>query len=157
MDLAALFKEETVRIPLEAKTKTECIEKMAGWLLEAGALTDKESYIETVLRREQQGTTGIGFKVAIPHGKSKSVKEPCLAFARLKEPVQWQSLDGDPVSLVFLIAVPEKQAGTEHLQILAAISRKLIHEEFRDQLMNVQSYQDLIGVLRIANYKGGFL
>lgn len=148
MDLTTLLTEKTVAIPLEVKTKEECIEKMAEHLVQAGFVKDQVAFVEKVLNREKTGSTGIGFGVAIPHGKSNGVQKPGVAFARLAQPIDWQALDNNPVSLVFLIAVPEESAGNEHLQILAAISRRLIHEEFRQQLMETQSFDDLIETLK---------
>ena len=148
MDLTNLLKEETILLPIEVQTKAECIDKLAESMAKAGSVTDKLSYIETVLTREKIGSTGIGFGVAIPHGKSKGVTTPSLAFARLSRPVEWQSLDGNPVSIVFLIAVPEENVGNEHLQILIAISRKLMHEDFRNQLFNAQSPKEVLEILQ---------
>lgn len=148
MDLTNLLKEETILLPLDVLTKEECIDKMAESMVKAGFVTDKVSYIETVLNREKTGSTGIGFGVAIPHGKSKGVAAPGLAFSRLSQPIDWQSLDGNPVSVVFLIAVPEENVGNEHLQILIAISRKLMHEDFRNQLLTAQSPKEVVDILQ---------
>lgn len=148
MDLTNLLKEENILLPLDVQTKEECIDKMADSMAKAGFITDKMSYVETVLNREKTGSTGIGFGVAIPHGKFRGVATPGIAFARLSQPVEWQSLDGNPVSGVFLIAVPEENAGNEHLQILIAISRKLMHENFRNQLLTAQSPKEVLGILQ---------
>ncbi len=148
MDLTNLLTEETILLPLDVKSKAECIHKMADSMVKAGFVTDKLNYIEMVLHREKTGSTGIGFGVAIPHGKSRGVAIPGLAFARLAQPVDWQSLDGNPVSVVFLIAVPEENVGNEHLQILIAISRKLMHEDFRNQLLTAQSPKAVLDILQ---------
>lgn len=148
MDLTNLLKEETILLPIDVQTKEESIEKMAESMVKAGFVTDKPSYIETVLNREKIGSTGIGFGVAIPHGKSRGVKTPGLAFARLSRPLDWQSLDGNPVSIVFLIAVPEENVGNEHLQILITISRKLMHEDFRNQLFNANTPKEVLEILQ---------
>ena len=148
MDLTSLLKEANILLPLTVQNKEECIDKMADCMAKAGFVTDKISYVETVLNREKTGSTGIGFGVAIPHGKSRGVAAPGLAFARLSQPVEWQSLDGNPVSVVFLIAVPEENVGNEHLQILIAISRKLIHEDFRNQLLTAQSPKEVLAILQ---------
>lgn len=147
MNVTSLIKQESIVMSLDAQTKEECIEKMAGIMAGAGFVSDVAAYVETVLNREKSGSTGVGFGVAIPHGKSKGVRETGLAFAKLSKPIDWQSLDDNPVSIVFLIAVPEEKAGNEHLHILAAISRKLIHEDFRQSLMEAQSAEDVIRIL----------
>jgi len=149
MKLTDLLSKETVDLALEGTTKEDCIKKMADKLDQIGVLTNAESYLQSVLAREEQGSTGIGFGVAIPHGKSTGVAKPGLCFARLATPINWKSLDGNPVSIVFLIAVPEAQAGNEHLQILSSISRKLIHEEFRSKLHNATTVEDVLEALSL--------
>ena len=147
MNLTSLLKNETILLPLDAGSRDECIEKMVGSLVGAGFVTDAKPYVDAVLTRETTGSTGIGFGVAIPHGKSKGVAAPGLAFARLSNPVDWNAMDGKPVSMVFLIAVPEEQAGNEHLKILVALSRKLIHQDFRAQLTAAETPQDVFNIL----------
>ncbi|MBO8162901.1 MAG: PTS sugar transporter subunit IIA [Brevibacillus sp.] len=147
MDVSSLIKDETILLSLAAVDKKDCIGRMAERLLQAGCITDLPAYVQAVEEREAAGSTGIGFGVAIPHGKSSGVKRPGLAFARLREPIEWDSLDGQPVSLVFMIAVPEHQAGNEHLQILAALSRKLMHDEFRQQLQASDSATAIVQLL----------
>lgn len=132
---------------LDVQSKEACIEKMAETLAQAGFVVEPDTYIEAVLNREKTGSTGVGFGVAIPHGKSKGVAQSGLAFAKLANPIDWQSLDGNPVSVVFLIAVPEENAGIEHLQILVSISRKLMHEDFRNQLLEAKSVDDVFRIL----------
>ncbi|MNP18609.1 PTS system mannose-specific EIIBCA component [compost metagenome] len=113
-----------------------------------GAVTDVEQYVQAVLTREESSSTGIGFGVAIPHGKANGVTRASLAFARLSEPTEWQSLDDEPVKIVFMIAVPAENVGNEHLQILVSLSRKLIHEEFRDSLLQAQTAEEVIEILK---------
>lgn len=148
MNIQALLQEQSIMIPLEASDKESCIRAMIDGLEAAGCLRDKSAYLDAVLKREETGSTGIGFGVAIPHGKSGGVSKAGLAFAKLTQPLDWQSLDGNPVSIVFMIAVPEEAAGNEHLQILIALSRKLIDEQFRQSLLNVTEPQKLIDLLQ---------
>ncbi len=147
MNIADIIKKETIQLSLAVSTKEECIARMIEQMAKAGAVTNKESYTQTVLEREQKGTTGVGFGVAIPHGKSDGVIKPALGFAKLAQPIDWQSLDGEPVSMVFLIAVPAEQAGNEHLQILAAIARRLMHEEFRNEIREAGSPEEVMRIL----------
>ncbi|WP_166246519.1 PTS sugar transporter subunit IIA [Paenibacillus turpanensis] len=147
MQIQGLLDERSIFIPLAAGEKEAVIRSMIDGLDAAGAISDKEAYLNAVLTRETTGSTGIGFGVAIPHGKSKGVSKPALAFAKLQQPVDWASLDGNPVTAVFMIAVPEEAAGNEHLQILIAISRKLIDDQFRSQLMQVSSSKELMDLL----------
>lgn len=147
MDITDLLKEEHILLDLDVKSIEDCIEKLSEPMVKTGVILDVNRYKETVLNREKEGSTGVGFGIAIPHGKSSAVSKPGLAFAKLTNPVEWNSLDGDPVTEVFLIAVPEEQAGDAHLKILAAISRKLIHEEFRQQLQTANNPSDILKAL----------
>lgn len=148
MDVSALLQEQSIIIPLDASDKSACMRALVDQLDAGGVLSDKAAYLEAVIKREETGSTGIGFGVAIPHGKSSGVKKPSLAFAKLSKPLDWQSLDGAPVSAVFMIAVPEEAAANEHLKILIGISRKLIDEDFRNQLLAVEEPKQLISLLQ---------
>lgn len=147
MRLADIISQDTIQLSLDVTSKEECIKKMVGQMVKVGAIKDEEAYIQTVLEREKKGTTGVGFGVAIPHGKSNGVAKPVLGFAKLTTPLDWQALDNNPVTMVFLIAVPEEQAGNEHLQILAAIARNLIHDEFRNKLQEAKTSEEIMQVL----------
>lgn len=147
MDLAALIYEGLISLNLDTKTKEETIQRMAEKMQQTGSISDINQYMKAVLDRESKGSTGVGFHVAIPHGKSNSVERPTLAFSKLLNPIDWQSLDGEPVTLVFLIAVPEEDTSNEHLKILSTLSRKLIHEEFRNELHTAKTEQDIMNIL----------
>jgi len=147
MNVTTLLSKETIHLSLEAGTKEECIAQMADSLAKTGVLSNKDQFVEAVIQREAVGSTGVGFGFAIPHGKSAGVAQPGLAFARLTQPLDWQSIDGQDVNMLFMIAVPEEKAGNEHLQILAALSRKLIHEEFRNRLAQAQSAEEIMDIL----------
>ena len=143
-----LIKDETVFLGLQAASREECLQLMSDGMVRAGFVADKSVYLQDVNAREQKGSTGIGFGVAIPHGKSGGVVSAGLAFARLAKPVEWNSLDGKPVEIVFLIGVPEEDNGNEHIKILVALSRRLIHAEFRQKLLAVNSSAELYAVLQ---------
>ncbi|MFD1955563.1 PTS sugar transporter subunit IIA [Paenibacillus thailandensis] len=147
MNIQDLLHEKSILIPLAGTDKKAIISDMIDGLVASGSVSDKQQYMEAVLARESTGSTGIGFGVAIPHGKSAGVDRPGLAFAKLASPVEWQSLDGEPVKAVFMIAVPEAAAGNEHLQILIALSRKLIDSGFREKLMAVEGPEQLESLL----------
>lgn len=148
MEISNILKEETVNLELAVSSQAECLRVMIEGMEKAGFVNDKAVYLAAVNEREQKGSTGIGFGVAIPHGKSSGVAAAGLAFARLAKPIDWNSLDGNPVQIVFLIGVPEKDAGNEHMKILIALSRKLIHEDFRKKLLAVNTAAELYAVLQ---------
>ncbi|RCG23341.1 PTS fructose transporter subunit IIC [Streptomyces reniochalinae] len=125
----------TVAERLAAGDKEAGIREMAALLGRSGKVADGEALVEAALAREEQGTTGLGEEIAIPHAKTDAVSAPVVGFARSAEGVEWGSLDGTKARLVFMIAVPEEAAGDEHLRILALLSRALMNETFRERLL----------------------
>ena len=112
-----LITKELIVLDLDLSSKEDVIKAMARVIEEQGRLYDYNNYVKQVFARENNFSTAIGFEVAIPHGKTDSVKNASLAFARLKNEIQWS--DEEKVKYVFLIAVPETEAGDTHLKILA--------------------------------------
>lgn len=148
MNISGIMNKDMIFLGLAASDREEAIHAMIDGLEKGGFIADREKYTNAVREREQKGTTGIGFGVAIPHGKSDGVTAPCIAYARLQPPVDWDSFDKEPVSSVFLIGVPEKNAGNDHLKILIAISKKLMHEEFRQQLKQAASPEAVLEIIK---------
>lgn len=134
---------DLIDLNLNCVNKEDVIISMANLLDKSGRLKDKEEYIKVVMEREELSSTGIGFGIGIPHGKSSAVRVPSLAFGRISKGIEWQSLDGEPVSIVFLIAVPE-ESPNEHLKILASLSRRLMDEEFVKKLKETDDKEILI-------------
>ena len=132
---------------LEKNNKDAVIEYMADLMNQDGRLTDKEEYIKAVKERETAFTTGIGFGIAIPHGKSDGVKVPTVSFGKCKEGLDWQSVDHEPVYMIFMIAVPKQVDSNQHLKILAALSRKLMHEEFRREIFEIEDKEKVCNML----------
>ncbi|CUA80819.1 PTS sugar transporter subunit IIA [Anoxybacillus suryakundensis] len=144
MTVTQLMTKQLVKLQLDGTTKDEIMEEMIGLIDGAGGLVDREQYKQALYDREREGSTGIGFGIAIPHGKSDAVKHPCLAFGMKHEGVDWDSLDGEKVKLIFMIAVPEQYAGNEHLKILQLLARKLMDETFREQILTVRKVEDVL-------------
>lgn len=147
MKLTDLLTPELIQLELKGSTKDEIMNEMVGMLEQAGALHDPQAYKAALYDREEQGSTGIGFGIAIPHGKSDSVKVPQVAFGVKKSGVDWDSMDGEDANLVFMIAVPESYAGNEHLKILQMLSRKLIDDDFRESLLNTFTVPEVLTLL----------
>jgi len=140
-----LITRDLIVMNLESSCKEDVIKAMAKLIGENDRLYDQEKYIEMVFEREKTFPTSLGFEVAIPHGKTDAVKIPTLAFAKLNNEIKWS--EEENVKYVFLIAVPEKEAGDLHLQILAQISRKLMRDEFREALKNSSEKDELLKLL----------
>ncbi len=141
-----LINENLIMLDLPAKTKEEAISLLAEKAQNENKVNDANEFQKAVLHRESEYSTAVGFGVAIPHGKTDIVIEPFLMFATVQS-LDWQALDGNPVDLVFLIGVPEKDASSLHLKILASLSRKLMKEEFRDAIRSVKTPSDIMELL----------
>lgn len=140
-----LINEQLVCFDVDAKNREEVIAFIGEKLDAEGRLEDKAEYIKAVLDRESSSSTAIGFSVATPHAKTDAAKTPSLAFARLKNPIDW---DGEEeASIIFQIAIPAKDKGERHLQILAALSRKLIHADFREKLMKATEASQILELI----------
>ncbi|MER6132761.1 fructose-specific PTS transporter subunit EIIC [Streptomyces sp. NPDC001815] len=146
--LSGYLTEETVKVRLDSVDKESAIREMAGLLAATGKVADVEELVRSALRREEQGTTGLGEEIAVPHAKTDAVTAPVVGFARSAEGVEWGSLDGTKAKLVFMISVPEAAAGDEHLRILALLSRKLVDAGFRERLMTAPDVAAVLDVLR---------
>lgn len=131
-----LLNDNLIDIDVRCKGKDDLIKYLSHKADEEGKLYDVNKYIHDVYQREKEYSTAFGYLIAIPHAKSSAVKNSFFTFARLKEPIKW---DDNLVQLVFMIGVPDKDANNEHLKILAAISRKLIDESFREELLKAAS------------------
>lgn len=134
-----------VLLDVEASGKEEVIRRIADAMEADGRLIDKEGYVSDVEKRERDSTTAVGYMVATPHAKSIHVKEPSLAFLRLKHPISW---DGEEeVQVIFQIAVPSPGQGDKHLEILAMLFRRLVHEEFQEKIKSVQTPEEVMSLL----------
>lgn len=143
MRITELLKKETVIIELSSTSKLDVIDELVSKLDEAGRLQDKEQYKQAILTREGQSTTGIGEGIAIPHAKTAAVKTPAIAFGRSTKGIDYESLDGQPSHLFFMIAASEG-ANNEHLETLSNLSSLLMDVGFREKLMQVKSPEELI-------------
>ncbi|GAA2059406.1 PTS fructose transporter subunit IIABC [Streptomyces albiaxialis] len=145
--LSGYLTENTVKERLSAGDKDAAVREMAELLARTGKVTDTEALVRAALAREEQGTTGLGEEIAIPHAKTDAVSAPVVGFARAPEGIEWGALDGTKARLVFMISVPEAAAGDEHLRILALLSRKLMDAGFRQRLLDAPDRSAVMEVL----------
>ncbi|BBW97815.1 hypothetical protein GsuE55_26480 [Geobacillus subterraneus] len=148
MTLSDLTSLELIDIELQGITKEQVIDELIGKLDRAGVIESARKFKKAIIKREKESSTAIGFSIAIPHGKSKAVIKPAVAFGLQKNGVDWDGLDGTPAKLIFMIAVPEESAGDEHLKILQMLARKLMDETFREQLLTVQTKEEAYNLLQ---------
>jgi len=152
MKIMDFLHEKAIKAELVASTKEGIIKELVELLAGAQAIKDKEKLTRTLLERETLGSTGIGQGVAIPHGKSESVKELVAAFGLSKKGVDFDSLDGEPVYIFFLLVAPEDSAGP-HLKALARISRLLKDKYFRDTLRMSKDVKTILKIIRQEDAK----
>ena len=146
MLLTELLTARRIKVPLAAGTKQEVIEELVDLLVGNGDVSDRDRVLQAVMERERTRTTGIGGGVAIPHGKCSTVQSLVAAIGKPAEPVDFESVDGKPVSLVIMLISPLDRTGP-HIQALARISRLMLDEEFKNKLQNAQSAQELYDLI----------
>ena len=146
MKITDLLKKNGIAINPQVKTKEEAINKLVDLMDATGRLSDKEEYKKAVLTRESLSTTGIGDNIAIPHAKTTAVKEPGLAAMILRDGIDYDSLDGEPAKLFFLIAAPEGENNL-HLDVLARLSMMLMDPEFKDMLISAKSVDEFLNLI----------
>ena len=149
MRITDLLNASRVQLNGTAASKPEIIDQMVELMDRSGVISDKEVYKKAVFDREGKGSTGMGEGVAIPHAKTDAVKAPALAAMVLANPVDYDSLDGQPVTLVFLIAAPNSEDNV-HLEVLSRLSVLLMNEGFCDKLKAAKSTDEFMSVINEA-------
>ncbi|HEX7504305.1 MAG TPA: PTS sugar transporter subunit IIA [Syntrophales bacterium] len=137
-----MFKKEYIIEELKAKSKRAVLGELSEIFTRYHSGIQNEAMIEVLLDREKLGSTGIGDGIAIPHGKLKGLDSLVIAFGRSHEGIDFDSIDGKPVHIFFLLMAPESSTG-QHLKALAKISRMLKDPEFRSNLMSAKSTEEL--------------
>lgn len=145
MKLTDFLISEAVEPNLKSNTKNDAIKELVMLLKKAGAIPDADSIASIVLEREELGTTGIGEGIAVPHGKSNIIDKLVAAFGRSEKGINFESIDNQPVKLIFLLVAPANSAGP-HLMALARISRLLKNQSFRSGLINAKSKEEILKI-----------
>ncbi|WP_343101211.1 fructose-specific PTS transporter subunit EIIC [Romboutsia sp. MSSM.1001216sp_RTP31141st1_G3_RTP31141_220114] len=146
MKIVDLINKKSISLNLKATDKSDAIDKLVDLVNNSGNLNNKEEYKKAIIARENQSTTGIGEGIAIPHAKTSSVKNACLAAAICKDGVDYESFDGSLSHLFFIIAAPEG-ANNTHLEVLSRLSTILMDEEFREKLINAKSEDEFLSLI----------
>lgn len=146
MKIVDLLNRKSIRLDGNPATKSETIDQMVKLMVDGGNINDPEAYKKGVLLREEEGTTGIGEGIAIPHAKTDAVTSPGLAAMVVKNGVDYDALDGQPVNLIFLIAAPNTEDNI-HLEVLSRLSMLLMDEEFQNNLKNAESIDGFLKVI----------
>lgn len=146
MNITELLEEKFVIDQLKSKSKREVLVELSEVFARASVNVDSDAMVEVLLEREKLGSTGIGEGIAIPHGKLAGLDRLIVSFGRSHNGVEFDSLDGKPVNIFFLLMAPENSAG-QHLKALAKISRMLKDVDFRSELMKAQSTGDIYDII----------
>lgn len=146
MRITDLLKKESIKLDAKVTSKKEAINLLGDLMDNSGNLNDKETYLDTVFAREDLSTTGIGDGIAIPHGKTAAVNNAGLSSIVIKDGVDFDSLDGEKVHLLFMIAAPDNSDNL-HLEVLARLSTILMDSDFRDKLINAKSVDEYLSLI----------
>ena len=149
MLLTQILKENCLKVPLVSTDKDAAITELVSLLNENGLLGDYKTVLDAVLMREKTRSTGIGSGIAIPHGKCGAVKELVMAVGIAAEPIEFQSVDSQPVKIILLLVSPADQTGP-HIQALARISRLMLNDKFKTELENAESAKQAYDLLSSA-------
>ena len=142
MKIMDIFRKEYIIEELKAKSKRDVLAELSGVICREDGTINHEYIVNTLLEREKLGSTGIGDGIAIPHGKLADLDELIVAFGRSREGVEFDSMDGKPANLFFLLLAPENTTGL-HLKVLAKISKMLKDNAFRKKLIEAKSKDEL--------------
>ena len=146
MKIVDLLKVESIDLKAKPQNKAAALEHLITLMERGGNIADKEEYKACVLRREEEGSTGIGEGIAIPHAKTSAVKAPGLAAMLVQDGVDFDSLDGEPAKLFFLIAAPDTEDNV-HLDVLSHLSMLLMNDDFRSELLKAGSAKEFLSVI----------
>ena len=150
MRITELLDPRSISLTGAPATKKEALDQMVELMVKSGKIRDKEAYRQQVYAREEESTTGVGEGIAIPHGKGDSVIRPGLAAMVVKDGVDFDALDGEPVHLIFLIAAPNTRDNI-HLDVLSKLSTLLMDETFVQNLQNASTVEEFLKIVDKAD------
>lgn len=150
MRITDLLDRRSVSLTAAPKGKSEALDMAVDLMVKSEKISDREAYRKQVYLREEESTTGIGEGIAIPHGKCDAVKKPGLAAMVIKNGVEFEALDDEPVTLLFLIAAPNTEDNI-HLDVLSKLSVMLMDEEFTESLRNASSVDEFMDIIDKAD------
>ena len=150
MRITELLDKRSISLDGAPKTKNEALDQVVALMVNSGKINDAEAYRKQVYAREEESTTGIGEGIAIPHGKCDAVTKPGLAAMVIRDGVEFDSLDSEPVTLMFLIAAPNTEDNV-HLDVLSKLSVLMMDEDFSNSLRNAASVDEFLAIIDKAD------
>lgn len=149
MKITDLISRESIKLNASCLDKADAIHQVVDLMMKSGRISDREIFEKRVFAREEEGTTGVGEGVAIPHGKSEAVIKPGIAAMTVPEGVDYESLDGEPTKLIFLIAAPAEDSDV-HLEMLSKLSMMLMDSNFIESLIAAKSVDEFLQIINDA-------
>ena len=150
MRITDLLDKRSISLDAAPKSKSEALDMAVDLMVKSEKISDREAYRKQVYLREEESTTGIGEGIAIPHGKCDAVKKPGLAAMVVKNGVEFEALDDEPVTLLFLIAAPNTEDNI-HLDVLSKLSVMLMDDNFTESLRNAKSVDEFMEIIDKAD------
>lgn len=141
MRLTEIIQVQNIKIPLKADTKAAVISELVQLLADNGQVNDAKKVLDSVLERESTRTTGIGNGLAIPHGKSTGISALVMAIGKPVTPIDFQSIDGKPVSIIWMLTSPPEKTGP-HIHALARVTKLMMNDKFRAQLNTISTAEE---------------
>lgn len=142
MNITEMIDEKLVSFDFNARTKDDVLKGLGQMMYDAGKVNDLNKYIEGLYEREAEFSTGVGNGVAIPHCKSDCVREAAFTLVKLKNPVEWETLDGRPVDYVIMLAAPNTSDNV-HLKMLSKLAANLMDDDFRESLKSASTVKEI--------------
>ncbi|CAG9296960.1 PTS sugar transporter subunit IIA [Celerinatantimonas diazotrophica] len=146
MNIRNVLNEKLINLNLQANTKDEVLMELSHMLYNNGCISDIDAFLKDVYLRENEGETGLGSHIAIPHGKSNSVLKTSIVIGKTPHDVAWESLDDLPVRFIILFAVRMVDKSAVHIKLLAHVSELLADDDLLDQLLNIRTKKELFNL-----------
>lgn len=147
MKISDILSTDVIAVNLDVADKDDAIRKVIELAAKSNKILDKEKVSKTIFEREKLVSTGVGKGFAIPHGKTDSISDVVAAFAITKEPIDFDSIDGEPVRFIFMLIGKENLLNT-HIKLLSRISRLMNKDEFRERLLEAVSPEEVLSIFK---------
>ena len=147
MEMSEMIDQRLISLNLDVTNKEDAIQKICRMMYDAGKVSDYDQYLNGVKNREAEFATGMGNVIAIPHCKNDCVKEAAFTLVKLKNPVDWGSLDDEPVDYVIMLAAPESSDNV-HLKMLSGLAVSLMDDNFRESLKDAADVEQIINIFK---------
>lgn len=144
MDISTLMNENCLSFDVELQSKEDVFQYLSEQLFQEQYISSKEEFLTALYYRESLSETGLGDGIAIPHGKTDCVEKAGIAFVRLRNAIPWESLDGKPISYVFMLAIPHQGGDDAHIRMISELARSLIRPKVIQKLSVTNSAKELL-------------